>query len=199
MAYSNFSLKQVKRQFDLTESKDDIFTDIPVLPYSEWLTETLRRGQTLGLASEKERSELLVMPILLESKFQQNNAFSLYSGQNLEADKELGLNGECDFILSLAPQSIEIESPIFCMVEAKKHDVMEGLGQCVAQMLGARILNKKEGKNIETIFGCVTNANDWQFMQLSENHITIHKNLFFLNNIGGILGFLQKVWGFYGA
>jgi hypothetical protein len=39
---------------------------------------------------------------------------------------------------------------------SKKDDIINTFGQCVAQMLGVRIYNQKDGNTIETIYGCVT-------------------------------------------
>jgi hypothetical protein len=73
--------------------------------------------------NEKSRSEGIVFPILSELQNVHNYKFALYSGATIEGDKELGLNGECDFVLSHAQQSIELERPVFCIIEAKDNDI----------------------------------------------------------------------------
>jgi hypothetical protein len=59
------------------------------------------------------------------------------------------------------------------------------MGQCAAQMMGARIFNQSENQPIETIFGCVT------------NEILIDAKKYFLDNLEQILGVLQAIIDFY--
>jgi hypothetical protein len=111
----------------------------------------------------------------------------------MEADKEKGLNGECDFILSFAKQSYELECPIFCLIEAKDDDIETNVGQCVAQMLGARIFNEKDELKVNTIYGCVTTGENWQFLKLVDNQIFLDSKLYYLDRLENILGVLQAI------
>ena len=198
MAYSNFSLREIKSKFGLSEQRIVLFPQKIILQEpSAWLLQTLEYNNDAALISEKERSELLVSPILTELRQRNHKSFSIYSGANLDADAEKGLNGECDFILTKSPQLISVESPIFCLVEAKKDDILGAFGQCVAQMLGAIIYNQKDGKNIETVFGCITTGIDWQLLKLENDTIIIDINLFSIKNLPELLGVLQSVIDFY--
>jgi hypothetical protein len=60
--------------------------------------------------------------------------------------------------------------------------------QCVAEMLAAREFNSKNKFSDEIVFGCVTTADEWLFMQLSDNKILIHSRKFYINELGEILG-----------
>jgi hypothetical protein len=193
MAYSNFSLREVKKKFGLIEERKRLFNQIQDIEPSSWLKQTLEYNSDAALISEKERSELLISPILTELRQRNNKIFSVYSGVSLDADTEQGLNGECDFILTKSPQLISVEAPIFCIVEAKKDDIIGALGQCVAQMIGAKIYNQKDDKLIETIYGCVTTGIDWQFLKFQNNTITIDSYLFSFKNIPELLGSLQII------
>ena len=81
------------------------------------------------------------MPILLELRKQNNKQFTIFSGENLIADVENGLNGECDFIITQDTGSYELNPPLLQIIEAKKNDVESGIAQCAAQLLGAKIYN----------------------------------------------------------
>lgn len=197
MSYSNFSLREVKSKFGLLEERKTLFQHVIGQKPSYWLKQTLKFNEDAALISEKERSELLVSPILTELRQRNNKVFSVYSGANLDADSEQGLNGECDFILTKSPQLISVESPIFCLVEAKKDDILGALGQCVAQMLGARIYNQKDGRSIDTIYGCVTTGIDWQLLKLENNTITVDIELYSVKNLSSLLGVLQAVVDIY--
>ena len=194
MAYSNFSFKAIKKQYNLQEETTSLFPNVRLVEPSAWLIETLQRNRSgLGLISEKARSEALVAPILIE--LHQNNIehLSIFSGANLEADVSNGLNGECDFILSRTPHLITVGSPIFCMVEAKKEDIYGALGQCTAQMVGARIFNQQDEQRIDDIYGCITIGTEWQFLKLSEHKILIDTSTYFIDNLPKLLGVLQTV------
>lgn len=197
MSYSNFSLKEVRKRFNLSEERKILFSNTIDRNPSDWLLQTLKYNEDAALISEKERSELLVSPILTELRQRNNKIFSVYSGANLDADASQGLNGECDFILTKSPQLISVESPIFCLVEAKKDDIINAFGQCVAQMLGARIYNQNDGNLIETIYGCVTTGIEWQLLKLEKSTITIDIELYSIQNLPKLLGALQAVVDVY--
>ena len=139
MAYREFSMAQVKQRFKLQEKKLVLFSDIEPLDLSDWLKKYLEMGIKLALASssEKARSEFIVAPILLELETNNVEHLSVFSGIRLDVDEECCLKGECDFLISKRPLQSNLEAPILCLVEAQKNDVSDGLGQCVAQMLGA--------------------------------------------------------------
>lgn len=44
--------------------------------------------------------------------------------------KHVCLNGSCDFLLGRSTEIIEIEAPVFILVEAKKADLKTGLWMC---------------------------------------------------------------------
>jgi len=171
MPYSEFTFSQVQKKFGIKENRIKLFNEIKRLEPSAWLKETLEVSLELGLSSpsKKARSEFIIVPILIEMEKKNSKLFSIYSGERLDVDEVKGLNGECDFILSKGPISTIIQAPIFSIVEAKKNDIKSGLGQCVAQMIGAKMFNEKEGNPIESIYGCVTTGEDWQFMQLLDD------------------------------
>lgn len=193
MAYREFSLEQVKKQFQLQNHYKQLFIDIVPVQPSSWLKESLSMGTKLAFASasEKARSEFIVAPILLELEKKNSDAISIFSGIRLDADQESGLRGECDFILSCQPLNISLEAPILCLVEAKKHDISDGLGQCIAQMLGAQKFNELNQETIETIYGCVTTGAEWQFMKLTGNNVYFDQERYYLSDLDKILGILQ--------
>jgi hypothetical protein len=193
MAYSNFKLKDIERMAHLQEVVTSLFhNSVPLLP-SSWLKETLEKSSHLVPKSEKSRSELLIMPLLLEVLAHNNYSFTIFSGENLDADIAQGLNGECDFILSQGEKSYTIQSPIFALVEAKQNIIENSLGQCVAQMVGAKIFNETDGRKVNTIYGCVSNGTEWQFLKLENNTIFIDDRLYFFNELSSILGILNRI------
>ena len=76
--------------------------------------------------------------------------------------------------------------PIISLTEAKDEDMEYGVGQCAAQMYGARLYNEAEGKNIAFIYGCATDGVEWQFLKLENNSYFIDRKIY--TDIREILG-----------
>jgi hypothetical protein len=199
MAYSDFTLPQVIDQFQLHQQSISLFDSVQPIALSEWLKETLASSQKLGLLSstEKARSEFIVVPILLELERHNQNSVAVYSGKRFDVDSSKGLNGECDFILGKGMTSHVIQAPILALVEAKKQDIELGLGQCTAQMIAAQIFNQSKQQPTEAIFGCVTTAENWQFLKLEDKTLLIEPQIYYLNELEKVLGILQTILDFY--
>ncbi len=195
MPYSQFSLDVIKTNFGISIAETiGTFADIPEVSYSDFLSETLRYNVPLALAinSEKSRSEMIVAPILIELRKQLANQISLFSGKEFNVDIEKGLSGFCDFLISLSPEQLLIESPVIALVEAKNDNIESGLGQCMAEMLAAQLFNQRKGNDIERVYGVVTTGSIWKFMKLEGQAIEIDLNEYFLNQVGKILGILRS-------
>ncbi len=197
MAYSDFTLKQLKTNFGISNKIGKLFKDIETQAISSFLSEALTLAERLPVRSEKARSELIVMPILLELMKRNEHFFTIYSGDTLIADKSKGLSGECDFILAKDVGTFDINTPILTIVEAKKNDIEIGVPQCAAQMLGARIYNQDYGSKLDKIYGCVTTGDDWVFMKLEGDTITVDINKYYLGKIEELLGVFQKIIDYY--
>ena len=173
MAYSDFTtIRQVEKQFGVRQVKKNIFTDVkPTLPSSR-LLEELQEAEELPLFSEKAKSELIIMPILKEVR-RKNRTFNIFSGYSFDVDKAQSLNGICDYILSSNIESIEIKSPIFCLVEAKNRTIEEGIGQAAAEMIAAKIFNKQDKNELPAVYGCVTTGTEWLFLLLEDEILNV--------------------------
>ncbi len=193
MAYSNFTLSKVKADFGIvTNETQDLFADISPIQPSELLTLTLKEQLPLAGAinTEKARSELVIMPILVAVRQLLTNQVSIFSGSTFEVDPEQGLEGRCDFILSRSPEQYYISSPVLTIVEAKNESIPSGLGQCVATMIAARLFNQREGTAMEAVYGAVTTGTDWKFLKLVEQTVLIDISDYYINEIDKILGVL---------
>ena len=193
MAYSDFKLKELVKQFDLTLNENqDLFADISEVESSEILKLSLKENAALAvdINTEKARSELIIAPILLELRRQLNYQIGLFSGSEFNVAPEKGLNGTCDFLMSLSPERLFISAPVMTLVEAKKEDIKAGLGQCAAEMLAAQLFNEEEGNNIPIIYGAVTSGTVWRFLKLEGNIVSIDALEYYLRDVGKILGIL---------
>jgi hypothetical protein len=178
MAYTSFKkLDQLRKAFGIEDIQAQWMpkTFVPVNT-SNHLLQNLLDAQEESLRTEKAKSEYVIAPILKELRRNNPNRFSSFSGFELSVDKERGLTGFCDYVLSSAPNKAEITAPIFCLVEAKKDDIEKGTAQCGAEMFAAKIYNEQEGKPRKIIYGCVTNAFLWCFLKLEDNILYIDQN-----------------------
>jgi hypothetical protein len=196
MSYSQFkTLASVKEAFGITTKEGVRFLPplSPLVP-SQMLQDFLEYGMPIATAtgSEKVRSELLISPVLLEVRQILDQQIGFFSGEEFTVDETVGLNGVCDFLLSRSPALIEIEAPVFTLVEAKKADLRLGLGQCAAEMVAAQRFNQMKGKPIESIYGAVSSGTQWRFMRLVGQELTIDVTDYPLLPVGQILAYL--VW-----
>jgi hypothetical protein len=194
MSYSQFkTLASVKEAFGLTTKEGVRFLpDLAPIEPSLTLRNFLDYSLPVALAtgSEKARSELIISPVLLEVRQILEQRISFFSGEDFTVDESVGLNGICDFLLSRSTELIDIEAPVFILVEAKKADLKSGLGQCAAEMVAAQRFNQKKGAEIPTIYGCVSNGTQWRFMQLQDTTVSIDLSDYPLPPVGQILAFL---------
>jgi hypothetical protein len=197
MSYTDFDIPRVEKELGLVVAIKKIEWNFEPVASSDWLLKSLEKGEKNAFVSEKARSEFIVTPILLAAKEISNDEFQIFSGQTLNVDVSLGLTGECDFILSKTYPTPVLKSPIISLVEAKKNDIELGLGQCIAQMFAARIFNQKSNNTFKVIFGCVTTGEDWQFLKLEENNVTVDSEKFYLSEVENILGVFKSIFDFY--
>ena len=121
------------------------------------------------------------------------NACCLYSGVRLDVDSDKGLKGECDFILSKAQPSPTLRAPLIVIVEAKKNDIEEGLPQCAAQMVAARLFNEQHHDPLPTVWGCVTTGEAWQFLRLRNQELVVDAGRYYITEVSTVLGILVSV------
>ena len=197
ISYSYFSLKDIRQKFNLAIiEKLGMFSNAPDSKITEHFKETLKDNIPLALAinTEKAKSELIISPVLIEVKKLFLNKISFFSGVEFNVDKEKGLNGFCDFMISLSSEQLFIESPVIALVEAKNDSIMSGLGQCVAEMVAAQIFNQQENNEINIIYGVITTGIFWKFIKLTDNKIYIDlKDYSILDNPQKIIGMFSSM------
>jgi len=193
MAYSDFTLKRIKSELNISVIADkSLFATAERREITDYLHETLKRNLPLALAinTEKARSELIIINILLEIRTGSDDKISLFSGIEFNVDKDKGLNGYCDFIISNSSEQLYLECPVIMIVEAKNENILSGLGQCIAEMYAADLFNKKEEHRFPSIYGAVTTGDEWKFIKLSENTAYIDIDTYYINDIQKIVAIL---------
>ena len=196
MAYSNFTLGQVRKAFELeTVRKWGIFVDIEPVEPSALLTAVLERNMPFALAigTEKAKSELLIADVLVELCVHFDNRVSLFSGIDFNVDASKELTGVCDFLVSLSPEAFELEAPVIALVEAKNSDVKLGVAQCAAEMVAAQRFNAEQGNCIPRVYGAITSGTDWLFLKLEGKTLHIDMRIYTLERCDRILGILASM------
>jgi len=189
MSYTKFTRKKLIEQFGLSFEKDLVLPEnIPPIIPSDHLLFDMKEAQLAFLNNEKGQSEFVITPIIREVWRNSGYAFGIHSGEELEADSALGLTGECDFIFTANTKSIHITSPIIALVEAKFEQFDAGITQVTAQLLGVQILNKKAGKEVPELWGCVANGKEWNFIKLVDKTVIQHTIPFQQKDLAEILG-----------
>ena len=193
MAYRDFNLKKVVTDFqlDVKEIKG-IFSQLKEASVSDSLLATLKNNVPLALAinTEKARSGLIIANVLVELRHQYENQIGLFSGIKFDVDKSKKLNGYCDFIISLTPEQMFLKAPVITIVEAKNDNIINGFGQCIAEMVAAQQFNANEANEVKTVYGVVTSGNYWQFMKLQQLTVSIDLQDYQIDDIQKIMGIL---------
>lgn len=197
MAYSDFDLRAARERFGLTlEEGQDLFAAVSEAAVAPQLRAQLDEWAPAALAmnTEKARSEMIIAPILMEAVRRSDHRLSLFSGIAFDVDRERGLAGSCDYILSRSPERFFLQQPIVAVVEAKREDIPAGLGQCVATLVAAQTYNARDGDGVRPIFGAVTTGSIWRFLKLDGGTAWIDRvEYYYLHQLGKILGILQAM------
>lgn len=193
MPYTNFSLHDLEAKFGIHHKRELLFKEIIPVEISQRLKDDIEDSNLFSLTSEKAKSEAIIFPIMSEIKRKNKDKISIFSGERLDADEQNGLNGECDFIISKNAFLFEVDSPIITVIEAKRDNSDLGIAQCSAQIIGSKFFNEKRNHPISPLYGCVTNADNWQFLRLKDNIITIDIKKYYLNKLEEVLGVFQFI------
>jgi hypothetical protein len=68
---------------------------------------------------------------------------------------------------------MSLEAPVLVVVEAKKDDLKQGMGQCLAEMVAAQQFNTEKKRSIPIVYGSVTTGTVWRFLKLEEKTVTV--------------------------
>jgi len=195
MAYSDYTLSEIKEKFQLIiEAETNLFPDVREEKISDSLSEILKENIPLALAihTEKARSEMIVTPVLIELRKVLNHRISLFSGVEFNVDKEKGLNGVCDYIISLSKEQLYVSSPVISIVEAKNDNIKSGLAQCAAEMIASGMFNEQKGSQIKTMYGIVTTGSNWRFLKLDDS-LYIDVKEYYIEQLGKIMGIMLQI------
>jgi hypothetical protein len=201
MSYHEFTIEEVKSRFRLRIAEIvDYYAKIPPAAVSDFLSTMLAENIPLAVAisTEKARSEMIIAPVLLEIRRQVERRVSLFSGVEFSVDPDQGLNGICDYLISLSTEQLTIEEPVIAIVEAENDNMKAVLGQCIAEMVAAQIFNRRRKQTESRVYGVVTTGSLWKFLQLEGDVVTLDLREYPISELSRIVGNIGKhgeCWG----
>lgn len=154
MAYSDYTLETAVETFDLEIVEPvGFFSGLEAIdPGKDFTTHLANRVQLAdAINTDKAKSELIISNVIAELRQHHNCCISFFSGTDFDVDAESGLDGVCDFLISLSPTQLFIRAPVAILIEVppiagKDESIIIGLGPCVAKMVAAQRFNAKKSK-----------------------------------------------------
>jgi hypothetical protein len=194
-AVRDFTLPLPERDLGLTVRDADLFASAPTLPVGQEFAALVRDGAALATANgtDMARAAFVIAPVLLELRRSRGDSFQLFSGLEWEVDRDRGLNGYCDYILTKGPTQHILGAPFVAIVEGKNDLVPPGLGQCIAALYAAQLSNQQAKAPIETVHGVVTTGSAWKFLRLQGSALTIDVPEYYIDNLPKIMGILKEI------
>ncbi|MGL4420945.1 MAG: hypothetical protein ACRCZF_09805 [Gemmataceae bacterium] len=198
MAYSDFDLRTALRAFGLTEQyAHDLFASItPLLPSTmlvDWLDEYTPIA--VGMNTEAARSQYIITPVLADARRRAVGPMMTFVGVNFPVDPARGLNGSVDYLIARSSSYLVVRSPLVAVIEAKRDNLIDGLGQCTAAMVAAQRFNEQDNTPQEIIYGCVTSGAAWRFLSLQGTQLQLDEREYSLDRLPQILGILVAMTG----
>lgn len=191
--YNTFTFDDLRRGLGL-ELREEAGTFAAIKPVviSALLRQTLDEGAPLAIATstEKARSELIVAPVLMEVRRQCGGRVGLFSGLEFSVDRDKGLTGFCDFLMTATTSQMDLRAPVLAVVEAKNDNIHGGVPQCVAEMYAAALFNARDEQPKRAIYGAVTTGSLWTFLKLDGATVTIDLDEYYLREIERVVGVL---------
>ena len=119
--------------------------------------------------SEAAIGEMILFPILKEVWRHFDDKLMLWSHKSISHSKTLG--GIPDYLIAKQSKrgKVVLDKPYLAVVEAKKDDFEGGWAQCATEMYAMQQIN---GQPEVTIFGIVSNGDNWEFAKLEGNLFT---------------------------
>lgn len=202
--YRRYSASELRKIFRLKMNKnEDLFCDFSPSgnEYRELQADVTEISSRLKLSksdNEATRGNLLVSRILWTAgKIYHLGVFFEPLVNLPEEDTEAlphQLNGAYDGALSL--DEIDFVSPIISVVEVKRSQLSEGLGQCLAEMY-ATLKAFRQDK----VYGIITDGEVWEFLLLKPGMLSVDKRNYYIQDVADIvdrIGYIAQMFKFAG-
>ena len=195
MTYSDFKFPDVQRQLGIQARTADLYSRIEPVTVRPEFQSVILRGTRAALMNqtEKARSEFLIAPVLMELSSLIATPFGIYSGYDFNVNRDRGLVGFCDYMLSRTWNLMELTAPVIAIVEAKNDYIPNGMGQCIAEMEAASEFNATYKIPSQVIRGIVTTGTVWKFLSLKDKLLDIDEGEYPITDLPRLMGILKHV------
>ena len=183
-------MTELKTIFNINVSKNEnLFEDFQAsgedYQHLQTIVKKMRSRLILSKSdNEATRGNLLVSHILWEASDVYN--LGIFFEPQIDISQEetpnlpYPLTGKYDCALTL--DDIDFISPIIAVVEVKKSNLSEGLGQCLAEMYATI---KKFNQN--QVYGIITDGEVWAFFLLENAILQVDENNYYLSKVADII------------
>ncbi len=79
------------------------------------------------------------------------------------------------------------------VVEAKNDNLKSGLGQCMAEMVAARLFNQQKGRELPWVYGVVTTGSLWKFLRLAGSVVSLDLREYPISELERVVGILVSM------
>ena len=184
--FSKITFNDIEERLGIDIKRGNFIPQLPETAIADALQKQLQSNQEdMIMLSEKAISEAIIAPVLMFVKRMNQDKISLFSGELLTDGL---VSGFCDFMFVGNSQAFFPQPPVVILVEAKRHDLISALPQCIGEMYIARKINRKAEIEEERIFGCVTTGKEWKFLQLMHREVIIQDKDFLITELEKIVG-----------
>jgi hypothetical protein len=183
--FSQISLRDALEILGIQDLKEWEIEFTPQLPSDHYL-ETIKRLKANFDVLLSESAKLLLIDAALLEVIQDFPHLKIWKEAALQTDS---LTGIVDYLI--APQAKVYQTPLLCVIEAKKDDFEKGLAQCLTEMYACLLYNQPQHQF--PIYGIVTNAKSWQFYYLDVDKNCYESLVYSESNMSDILGILHSI------
>lgn len=192
MSFISFrSISDVQTAYSIRYEEGIFVEELHIKVSDTFLNELRFNRENIDVfSSEAARSELIISPLLREVYKRHTDKYAFWIQKTITFDDVL--SGTPDYIFSKksALGKTVLESPIVIVVEAKKNDFEQGWGQCLAELVASKKINKSE---LKPVYGVVTDGNLWQFGRLAGHTFTKNERNYTIDNVQELYGALEFI------
>ena len=184
--FSKFTRKEVFEYIGITHLTEWPVEFTPIAP-SDYFKNHLERIACFDLEGSEEGKKLIIDAILIEAIQPFKQKIKIWKGVALEGDIA---QGEADYLIT--ENKGYFDSPLLCVIEAKRDDFYQGLAQCLVEMKTCQYQNQQAHKSFD-VFGIVTNGEGWKYFKLDQK-TAYETTLYSISDISTIIGGLRYLF-----
>lgn len=183
--FSSFTLKEAMQLLGIEVLLPWVIEASPRPPSALFL-DHLQRLRVFDTARTERAKELLVDAYCQES-LPFDYALKLWKSAPLSSD---GLTGVVDYLLT--PYRDYIDTPLLCVMEAKKDDFEHGLAQVLVAMYTCCQLNAAQ-QIYHPLYAIVTNGDSWRFYRYEDGQV-YESEIYVRTGHNTLLGVLDAIF-----